>query len=52
MQYAKCVQVYERGASDIFPYDTEALIEQAELVPHSMVVGRELGEPLEDPSEP
>ena len=44
-------QVY-RGAFDIFPYDTEALLERGELVPRSMVVGRELGEPLEDLSEP
>jgi hypothetical protein len=44
-------QVYHRGAFDIFPYDIEALVERGELVPRSMVVGRELGEVLEDLSE-
>ena len=45
-------QVYHRGAFDVFPYDTEALVERGELVPRSMVAGRELGEVLEDLSEP
>lgn len=40
------------GASSIFPYDREALVERGELVPISLVAGRELGEPLEDLSEP
>ena len=44
-------QVYGRSAFDIFPYDAEALVERGVLVPRSMVVGRELGEPLEDLSE-
>jgi hypothetical protein len=36
---------------DIFPYDKQALVERGELVPRSLVVGRELGEPLPDLSE-
>jgi hypothetical protein len=44
-------RVYGSGMFDIFPYDAEALVERGELVPRSMVVGRELGEPLEDLSE-
>ena len=40
-------QVYHPGAFDIFPYDQEALVERGELVPRSMVAGRELGEALE-----
>ena len=34
-----------------FPYDAEALIEHGEIVPVSLVVGRDLGEPLPDLSE-
>jgi hypothetical protein len=45
-------QVYPTGSLDIFPYGIEALVERRELVLRSMVVGRELGEPLEDMSEP
>ena len=41
-------QVYGSGSFVIFPYDTEALVERGELVPRSMVVGRELGERLPD----
>jgi hypothetical protein len=44
-------QVYGSGSFVIFPYDTEALVERGELVPRSMVVGKELGEPLPDLSE-
>ncbi len=44
-------QVYGSGSFVIFPYDTEALVERGELVPRSMVVGRELGERLPDLSE-
>lgn len=40
------------GALDIFPYDKRALVERGELIPRSLVAGRELGEPLEDLSEP
>ncbi len=39
------------GAFIVMPYDTEALIERGEFVPVSMVVGRELSEPLEDLAE-
>jgi hypothetical protein len=35
----------------IVPYDREALVERGEFVPVSMVVGRELGEPIPDLSE-
>ena len=41
----------EQVAGDTFPYDKQALVERGELVPRSMVAGRELGEPLEDLSE-
>ena len=44
-------QLYPGGSFSVFPYDVEALLECGELVPRSMVVGRELGEPLEDLSE-
>ena len=39
------------GTFDAFPYDKQVLVERGELVPRSMVAGRELGEPLEDLSE-
>jgi len=39
------------GTFDIFPYDKQVLVERGELVPRSLVAGRELGEPLEDLSE-
>jgi hypothetical protein len=45
-------QLYPSGSFAVFPYDVEALVERGELVPRSMVVGRELGEVLEDLSEP
>jgi hypothetical protein len=48
---AALAQLYPSGSSDIFPYDAEAIVERGELVPRSMVVGRELGEPTEDLSE-
>jgi hypothetical protein len=35
----------------LFPYEVEALVERGEIVPHSLVVGYELGEPLPDLSE-
>jgi hypothetical protein len=44
-------QVYQSGTFDIFPYEHEALVERGELVPRSMVAGRELGEWLPDLSE-
>ena len=39
------------GTLGIFPYDEDLLIERGDLVPRSLVAGRELGEPLEDLSE-
>jgi hypothetical protein len=39
------------GTFDVFPYEVEALVELGELVPRSVVVGRELGEPVGDLSE-
>jgi hypothetical protein len=44
-------QLYPSGSFGVFPYDVDALVEHGELVPRSMVVGRELGEVLEDLSE-
>jgi hypothetical protein len=44
-------QVYGIGVLGIFPYEIEALVERGELVPRSVVVGREFGEPVEDLSE-
>jgi hypothetical protein len=44
-------QLYPPGSFGVFPYDVEALLERGKLVPRSMVVGCELGEPLEDLSE-
>jgi hypothetical protein len=44
-------QLYPNGSFGVFPYEPETLVERGELVPRSMVVGRELGEPLADLSE-
>jgi hypothetical protein len=44
-------QLYPDASFSVFPYEVEALLECGELVPRSMVVGRELGEVLEDLSE-
>jgi hypothetical protein len=44
-------QLYPNGSFGIFPYEVEALIERGELVPRSLVAGRELGEPVPDLSE-
>jgi hypothetical protein len=44
-------QLYPEGSFGVFPYEVEALIERGELVPRSLVAGRELGEPLPDLSE-
>jgi hypothetical protein len=44
-------QLYPGGSFGVFPYEPEALIERGELVPRSLVAGRELGEPLEELSE-
>jgi len=43
--------MYPNGSFCIFPYEVEALVERGELVPWSLVAGRELGEPLPDLSE-
>jgi hypothetical protein len=45
-------QLYLDGSFGVFPYDVDALLERGELVPRSMVAGRELGEVLTDLSEP
>jgi hypothetical protein len=37
--------------ADIIPYDTRVLVERGEIVPRSLVVGYELGEPIPDLSE-
>jgi hypothetical protein len=45
-------QVVGSGTFGLFPYEAEALIERGEIVPRSLVHGRELGEgPLPDLSE-
>jgi hypothetical protein len=44
-------QLYPNGSFGVFPYEAEALVERGELVPRSLVAGRELGEPLPDLSE-
>src|SRR5215218_6620504 len=44
-------QLYPNGVFGVFPYEPEALIERGELVPLSLVAGRELGEPVPDLSE-
>jgi hypothetical protein len=45
-------QLYPNGSFDIFPYEPEALVERGELVPRSLVAGRELGDgPILDLSE-
>jgi hypothetical protein len=37
-------QLYPNGSFGIFPYEPEALVERGELVPRSLVAGRELGD--------
>ena len=44
-------QLYPNGSFGIFPYEPEALIERGQMVPRSLVAGRELGEPVPDLSE-
>jgi hypothetical protein len=44
-------QLYPGGSFGVFPYEPEALVERGQLVPRSLVAGRELGEPTEDLSE-
>jgi hypothetical protein len=45
-------RLYPPGFFSVFPYEVEPLVERGELVPCSLVAGRELGEVLEDLSEP
>jgi hypothetical protein len=45
-------QLYPGGSFGVFPYEPEALMERGELVPRSLVAGRELGDgPIPDLSE-
>jgi hypothetical protein len=44
-------QLYSSGSFGVSPYEVEALVERGELVPRSLVAGRELGEPLPALSE-
>jgi hypothetical protein len=45
-------ELYPNGSFGVFPYEVEALIERGELVPRSLVAGRELGDgPIPDLSE-
>jgi hypothetical protein len=44
-------QIFEGGSVGLFPYEVEALVERGEIVPRSLVVGYELGEPIPDLSE-
>jgi|SRR5215213_5138785 len=39
------------GTFDVFPYDKQGLVARGELVPRSMVVGYELGEPIPNLSD-
>ena len=39
-------KLYPGGSFGVFPYEVEALVERGELVPRSLVAGRELGEVL------
>jgi hypothetical protein len=48
---AALAQLYPSGTFDVFPYDKQAIIERGELVPRSLVAGKELGEALPDLSE-
>jgi hypothetical protein len=48
---AAVAMVYE-GQNEVCPYDKRAIVENGELMPRSMVAGREPGEPIEDLSEP
>ncbi len=44
-------EIFGSAYIDMFTYDKQALVERGDLVPISVVVGRELGEPLPDLSE-
>ena len=46
-------QVVGSGTFGLFPYEVAALVERGEIVPRSLVEGRELGDgPVPDLSEP
>ena len=46
-------QVVGAGTFSLFPYEVAALVERGEIVPRSLVEGRELGDgPVPDLSEP
>jgi hypothetical protein len=47
----RATAVEKASVHGLFPYSLEVLVERGELVPRSMVAGRELGEPLSDLSE-
>ena len=38
----------EGTTAGLFPYDEEAIVGRGEIVPRSLVVGRDLGEPIPD----
>ena len=45
-------QLYPGGSFGVFPYEPVALVERGELVPRSLVAGRDLGDgPIPDLSE-
>ncbi len=48
---AALAQLYPGEPFGLFPYEPEALVDGGELVPRSLVAGRELGEPTGDLSE-
>jgi hypothetical protein len=50
-RHAAFYRVFDGWNAELFPYDVEALLERGEIVPISLVVGYELGEPLPDLSE-
>jgi hypothetical protein len=48
---ASALEQVAGGPFGLFPYDEHVFVECGELVPRSLVAGRELGEPIEDLSE-
>jgi len=46
---AAFLQLFPRGRAAFFPLDVDALIERGEIVHRSLVAGRELNEPLNEP---
>jgi hypothetical protein len=47
----RAAAVEKVATSRMFPYEREALVERGELVPRSLVAGRESGEQIGHPSE-